>query len=272
MSSRNKKIQPIVLSIAGYDPSSGAGITADIKTIAAHGCYAVTCITALTVQSTQVVKRVESVDTRIITETLEDLTSDFQIAAVKVGMLGTVEAVRAVAAFLRRNQFANVVLDPVLRSSSGMDLLSREGLDLLRQRLIALTDVLTPNIDEAAVLTDLPVTGVEEMKAAALKLHDMGAKNVIITGGHLDEPVDLLSTATARKARLIKGRKVEGRSTHGTGCAFSAALACNLALGLNLSDAAAAAKHYVTMALRTARPLGKGRGPINHLYMKAIGK
>lgn len=272
MSSRDKKAPPIVLSIAGYDPSSGAGITADIKTIAAHNCYAVTCVTALTVQSTQGVKRVESVDTRIITEILEDLISDFQIAAVKIGMLGTVEAVRAVAAFLRRNQYAQVVLDPVLQSSSGMDLLSREGFDLLREKLIALTAVMTPNIDEAAALTGLPVTTPVEMKAAALKLHEMGAKNVIITGGHLEEPVDLLSMSGGRKVKLFRGKKIIGRSTHGTGCAFSAALACNLALGRNLPDATAAAKQYVAMALKTARSIGKGRGPIHHLYMKTIGR
>jgi hydroxymethylpyrimidine/phosphomethylpyrimidine kinase len=271
MSSKSKKGQPIVLSIAGYDPSSGAGITADIKTIAAHGCYAITCITALTVQSTQGVKRVESVDTRIITETLEELAADFPITAVKIGMLGTVEAVRAVAAFLRRNHFAHVVLDPVLQSSSGMELLSREGIDLLRDRLISLTGVITPNLDEASVLTDLPVTSMEEMKAAAQKLHALGAKDVIITGGHLDEPVDVISTAAGRKVKLLKGKKVSGPSTHGTGCAFSAALACNLALGHDLCDAAIAAKQYVTMALRTAKPIGKGRGPINHPF-KAISK
>lgn len=264
--SKEKKSHPIVLSIAGYDPSSGAGVTADIKTIAAHGCYAITCITALTVQSTQGVRRVESIDARMITETLEDLISDFSINAVKVGMLGSAEAARAVAAFLRRNQMRYVVLDPVMTSSSGMELLSREGIELLKQRLLPLVDVITPNIDEASVLTGLPVTNVDEMQAAALRLHEMGAKNVIITGGHLSEPTDLLSSAAGQKTRLFKGVRITGRATHGTGCAFSASLACNIVLGKNLSDAAAAAKHYVTMALKNAKAIGKGRGPIDHLY------
>ena len=266
MSARAKTTRPIVLSIAGYDPSSGAGVTADVKTIAAHGCYAITCITALTVQSTQGVKRVETVDTRIITEIMEDLNADFQITAVKVGMLGSAEAARAVAAFLRRNSFRHVVLDPVLKSSSGMDLVSREGLDLMRNKLIPLTEVITPNIDEAAVLTGMPVTCLDDMKSAVPKLHSLGARNVIITGGHLEEPVDLLSIDPGRKARLFKGKKIVGRATHGTGCAFSTALACNLAFGMELIDATAAAKHYVSAALKSAKPIGKGRGPINHLY------
>jgi len=257
---------PIVLSIAGYDPSSGAGITADIKTIAAHRCYAVTCLTALTVQSTQGVRRAEAVDARIITEILEDLISDFSISAVKVGMLGSAGAVRAVAGFLRRNQMRHVVFDPVLRSSSGLELLSLEGIELLRNRFLSLTDVITPNIDEAAVLTGLPVTTAEEMPAAAIRLHEMGAKNVIITGGHLPEPTDMLSSDAGGKVKFFKGIRFEGRTTHGTGCAFSAAIACNLAKRKNLSDSTAAAKHYVFMALKNAKAIGKGRGPIEHLY------
>lgn len=265
MPSKQSNGPVIVLSIAGYDPSSGAGVTADIKTITAHGCYAVTCITALTVQSTQGVKRFETVDPRVITESLEELANDFSISAIRIGMLGSPEVVRVVSAFVRRCQFANVVLDPVLRSSSGADLISREGLQLMKEKLLPLALVVTPNIDEAAALTGLPVTNVEQMQAAASQLHRLGARNVIITGGHLDPPDDLLSMADAPGTRLLKGKKISGRSTHGTGCAFASSLACNLALGHRLPDAAKAAKHYVATALRRAVPLGKGRGPINHM-------
>jgi len=252
---------PVVLSIAGHDPSSGAGITADIKTIAAHGCYGVTCITALTVQSTRGVKRVDPVEGRIITEALEQLMDDLEIAAVKIGMLGSEEAAEAVAAFLKRYPLRHVVLDPIVRSSSGADLISRDGLQLMKERILGSASVITPNIDEAAALTGLDVTTMDEMQAAALRLHDMGARNVIITGGHLDPPNDLVSTEE-RRATILQGTKMSGHSTHGTGCAFSTALACNLALGNDLLTAAKAAKHFVESALGKAPAIGKGIGPV----------
>ena len=265
MPSRTEAGPPVILSIAGYDPSSGAGITADTKTIAAHGCYAVTCITALTVQSTQGVKRFEPVGARIFTEMLEELVADFTLAAVKIGMLGSTEIARATAAFLRRYQPKHVVFDPVLMSSSGTALISGNSPQVLKEKLLPLSHVITPNIDEAAALTSLPVGNIEEMRSAALALHQMGARNVVITGGHLDPPVDLLSFRAGQESRLFSGKKVNVRSTHGTGCAFSSALACNLALGLDLLKATKAAKQYVTAALKKAVPLGKGRGPLNHM-------
>jgi hydroxymethylpyrimidine/phosphomethylpyrimidine kinase len=266
MPPKNRETLPIVLSIAGYDPSSGAGITADIKTIAAHGCYGVTCITSLTVQSTQGVKRVEAVEGRFITEMLQELISDFSIAAVRIGMLGSAEAVRAVAAFLKRYPLRNVVLDPVLKSSSGADLLSRDGMEILRDRFLPLADVITPNIDEAAALTGLAVRQAEDMQAAAMRLHVLGARNVVVTGGHLDPPADLLSFASGRESRILKHKKIITRSTHGTGCAFATALACNLARGKKFIEAAKDAKQYVTAALKNAIPIGSGRGPVNHLF------
>jgi hydroxymethylpyrimidine/phosphomethylpyrimidine kinase len=259
--SQKKAQLPVVLSIAGHDPSSGAGITADIKTIAAHGCYGVTCVTALTVQSTRGVRRVDSVEGRIITEALEQLMDDLEITAVKVGMLGSAEAARSVAAFLKRYSLRHVVLDPIIRSSSGAELISHDGWQVLKERIFELASVITPNIDEAAALTGLTVTTMDEMRIAALRLHDMGARNVIITGGHLDPPHDLVSKSD-RSWTILQGKKIPGHSTHGTGCAFSTALACNLALGNDLVAAARAAKHYVEMALRKAPAIGKGTGPV----------
>src|SRR5260221_11964108 len=252
---------PVVLSIAGHDPSSGAGITADIKTIAAHGCYGVTCVTALTVQSTRGVKRVDPVAGRFTTEALEQLMDDLDIAAVKIGMLGSEEAAKAVAAFLKRYPLRHVVLDPIIRSSSGADLISSDVLQVMKEQIIVRASVITPNIDEAAALTGLNVTTMDEMQAAALRLHDMGARNVIITGGHLDPPNDLVSTEDGR-ATVLHGKKIPGQSTHGTGCAFSTALACNLALGTDLLTAARAAKPFVETALGKAPAIGKGIGPV----------
>ena len=258
----HKKPQlPVVLSIAGHDPSSGAGITADIKTIAAHGCYGVTCITALTVQSTRGVKRIDPVEGRIITEALEQLMDDVEIAAVKIGMLGSAEAARCVAAFLKRYSMPHVVLDPIIRSSSGAELISRDGLQVMKDRLLGRASVITPNIDEASALTGLAVTTMDEMQTAAARLHEMGARNVIITGGHLDPPHDLVSRED-RRSTILEGVRVSGQSTHGTGCAFSTALACSLAKGNDVLAAARTAKHYVETALRKAPPIGKGVGPV----------
>ena len=271
---------PIILTIAGFDPSSGAGITADIKTIAAHSCYGVACITALTVQSTSGVKRVEASDPALVSETLEELAADLEIAAVHIGMLGSGKVVKAVADFLSakpgnrsgnlpgKARLPNIVLDPVLKSSSGADLLDAAGTKLLVDRLIPLADVITPNVDEAALLTGLKVTDLEEMKAASAKLHEMGATGVVITGGHLEKAIDLLSFTTKRgiEQEIFKAERQRSNSTHGTGCAFATAMACHLALDRGLAEAALLAKTYVTAAISNGHPLGRGIGPVHHLY------
>lgn len=259
---QHKRAQlPVVLSIAGHDPSSGAGITADVKTMAANGCYGVTCITALTVQSTRGVKRIDPIEGRIITETLENLMDDMEIAAVKIGMLGSAEAAKSVAAFLKRYYLRHVVLDPIIRASSGAELITRDGLQVMKDRIFGRVAVITPNIDEAAALTGLTVTNMDEMQLAASRLHEMGVRNVIITGGHLDPPHDLVSRED-RRFTVLEGAKISGGSTHGTGCAFSTALACSLAKGNDLITAAKAAKHYVENAMRKALTIGKGTGPV----------
>jgi len=259
---RKSKQRPVVLSIAGFDPSSGAGITADIKTMAAHKCYGISCITALTVQSTRGVKSVEPVEGRVITETLEELANDLDIAAIKIGMLGSAEAARAVAAFLKRHAFRHVVLDPILKSSSGADLLEKDAMPVLKDRLLAFASVITPNIAEAELLTGMPVKHADDMESATLRLHQMGAHNVIITGGHLDPPVDMVSLDPGKRTTFITGEKIVTRSSHGTGCAYSTSLACNLAMGKKLVDAARAAKKYVESALKNPPVVGKGIGPI----------
>jgi hydroxymethylpyrimidine/phosphomethylpyrimidine kinase len=265
-------IPPVVLTIAGFDPSSGAGVTADIKTIAAHGCYGVACITAMTVQSTAGVCRVESVDPELIIDTLQELAADIPIAAVHIGMLGSAKVVRAVAEFLGqrsgKNRLPNVVLDPILKSSSGADLLDAPGLKLLIEKLIPLADVITPNVDETAALTRLKVTDLEEMRAAAEHLHRMGSTAAVITGGHLEKAIDLLSftTKSGVEQEVFKAERQRSNSTHGTGCAFATAMACHLALDRGLAEATLLAKTYVTAAIAAGHPLGRGTGPVHHLY------
>ena len=259
---------PVVLTIAGFDPGSGAGVTADIKTIAAHGCYGVACITALTVQSTAGVRRVEMVDSGLVAETLAELAADVEVAAVHIGMLGSGKIVRTVADFLAEYKLPNIVLDPILKSSSGAALLDAAGARLLTGKLIPLATVVTPNIDEASALTGLPVTDPDEMRVAARKLHAMGALAVVVTGGHLEKAIDLLSFTGNRgiEQELFKSARLRSNSTHGTGCAFATSVACHLAMGRGLPEAVLLAKAYVAAAISNAHPLGHGTGPVHHLY------
>ena len=259
---------PVVLTIAGFDPSSGAGITADIKTIAAHECFGVSCITALTVQSTQGVRRVVGVAPGLIAETLQELLSDLVVEAVHIGMLGNAQVVAVVADFLAKARLPHVVLDPILKSSSGADLLDVAGRRLLIERLIPLAELITPNLDEASVLTGTTVTNLDQMHDAAARLHTLGAANVVVTGGHLEKATDLLSFATGRgtEQEVFKADRQRSNSTHGTGCAFSTAMACHLAHGRGLPEAVLLSKAYVSAAIANAHPLGHGVGPLHHLY------
>jgi hydroxymethylpyrimidine/phosphomethylpyrimidine kinase len=279
---------PVVLTIAGFDPSSGAGITADIKTIAAHECYGVACATALTVQSTQGVTRVEPVDAKVIADTLRELASDFDIQAVHLGMLAVEGVVRTIADFLDKAALPHVVLDPVLRSSSGANLLDSEGTRLMVERLFPLAEVITPNLDEAAALAGIPLASgaaaaaessgagrgmsmgasLDTMREAARRLQVLGAANVVVTGGDLEKAVDLLSFTTARgiEQEVFKAERQRSTSTHGTGCAFATALACHLAHGRGLPEAVLLSKAYVSAAIANAQPLGHGTGPLHHLY------
>jgi hydroxymethylpyrimidine/phosphomethylpyrimidine kinase len=259
---------PVVLTIAGFDPSSGAGVTADIKTIAAHGCYGVACITALTVQSTAGVWRVDPVSPQLVAETLTELASDFEIRAVHIGMLGSQGVVEAVSSFLASRKLTSIVLDPVMRSSSGAELLSESGVKAMVARLFPLAAVVTPNVDEAALLTGLPVKNLEQMREAATRFHEMAAAAVVVTGGHLPEPIDVLSIAGSNGTwqEAFKGERQQSNSTHGTGCAFATSIACHLAQGSELVEAVRLAKDYVATAISKAYPLGRGTGPVNHLY------
>jgi hydroxymethylpyrimidine/phosphomethylpyrimidine kinase len=278
-----------VLTIAGFDPSSGAGVTADLLVFAAHGLFGTSAITSLTVQSTVGVVSSHPVEAAIVGQTLRCLEADVPAAGIKIGMLATATVVEEVAAFLaevrERRPEVIVVLDPVLRSSSGRELLEPAGVLLLRSRLLPLVDWVTPNLDELALLTGQPIAGREQMATAAVllqqEIHRQGSRvHVLAKGGHLDEPGatpsaseaalppnsdDLLLTREGER-HWLAGERIATRSTHGTGCALSSALLSRLVLGDAPVVAVAAAKRYLEGALRKAEPIGHGHGPMNHLW------
>ena len=260
---------PVILTVAGFDPSGGAGTAADLKTFASHNCYGVAAITALTTQNTQGVSAVEPVKSTMLRDCLETLFADGQIRAVKVGMLATRSNAEVVCEFLDSNAALPAVLDPVLRSSSGMELLDAAGFEFLRDHLLEGALVVTPNTEEAAALTSLKVENVESMKAAARKLVEMGARAVVVKGGHLEKPVDVYFDGT--ELETFSADRVKTDNFHGTGCTFSSAIAANLALGRHLHDSVMLAKAYVTEAIRKAYPTGPGRLPLNHLFRMQQG-
>ncbi len=261
----------IVLSIAGYDPSGGAGVLADLKTFAALGVYGMACVTAFTIQSTQGVRRIVGVGADIVVETLDCLAEDVSFSSIKVGMLGQHSVASAVAEWLWRRPEIPVVLDPVLKSSSGKDLLDADGIKILREQWLPRATWVTPNLSELSVIvnTPEPVTDVQREDAARL-LQRMAAQRgnpnlkIVVTGGHAVRPDDLLLTAD--DCRWYPGEHIQTASTHGTGCAFSSALAARIVLGDDDFAAVQSAKEYVTGALRHAYPVGQGNGPLNHFW------
>ena len=255
---------PVVLTIAGFDPSSGAGITADVKTFAAHNCYGVAAITALTVQNTQGASALQPIDASLLKQSVNSLLADGRVSAVKIGMLGNRANAEVVREVLDLNPALPAVLDPVVRSASGLELVDAAGLAYLREHLLGRVRLVTPNLDEAAALTGLKVENMETMKAAARRLVEMGARAVVVTGGHLEKAIDVYYDGTELESFV--GDRVKPDNTHGTGCTFSSAIAANLALGRQLRDAVVLAKAYVTEAIRKAYPVGPGRLPLNHLY------
>src|SRR5580700_9605634 len=209
---------PILLTIAGFDPSCGAGTAADLKTFAAHGCYGVAAITSLTVQNTQGVEDVQNTPSATLRAQLEALANDCDIAAVKIGMLGNRGNAAAVAEFLDAHKFAHVVHDPVMKSSSGTELLDAGGINYVSAELLKRSNVITPNIAEAEVLTGLTIKDVADMEAAARKLVEMGAAAVIVKGGHMEKVIDVLFDG--KEMHHLGGDRVKTENTHGTGCTF----------------------------------------------------
>jgi hydroxymethylpyrimidine kinase/phosphomethylpyrimidine kinase len=250
--------------VAGFDPSAGAGIAADLKTFAAHNCYGVAAITALTVQNSQGVSEVYPSDPDVLRKSIQSLLDDGRVKALKIGMLCNAATAAVVEEVLDSHPELPAVLDPVVRSHNGVELLDAPGLEFMRRQLLSRVTVITPNLAEAAALTGLPVENLEGMKAAARKLIEAGARAIVVTGGHLEKAIDVFYDGT--EIESFVGDRVKPDNTHGTGCTFSSAVAANLALGRQLRDAVMLAKVFVAEAIRNAFPVGPGHIPLNHLY------
>lgn len=259
---------PILLTIAGFDPGCGAGVAADLKTFAAHGCYGIAAITSLTVQNTQKVEAVHNTPSAELREQLEVLISDFEIAAVKVGMLGNRGNAVVVAEFLDAHKFPFVVHDPVMKSSTGTELLDTGGVNYIIAELLKRSSVITPNVPEAEILTGITIKDVADMEAAARKIVEMGARAAIVKGGHTEKATDVLFDGT--EVHQLSGERVKIENTHGTGCTFASALTAQLAAGRPLYEALTLAKTYVVKAMEKAYPVGKGRVPLDHFYRMKI--
>ena len=253
------------LTIAGSDSSGGAGIQADLKTFAAHGVFGMSAITAITAQNTLGVTRVDVIDPGMVTAQIDAVASDIGIHATKIGMLANAAIVSAVAAAIRRHALPHVVLDPVMIAKSGAKLLDDDAVRALATELFPLAGVITPNAPEAEALTGLRITGIADLRRAASRLVEMGARAALVKGGHLEGPaIDVLWDG--RTATELPAERLSTRHTHGTGCTLSSAIAARLALGDDLVSAARAAKAYVTRAILEAPQLGKGHGPLRHFF------
>ncbi len=249
------------LTIAGSDPSGGAGIQADLRTFAAFGVYGTSAVTAITVQNTLGVARIVALAPDLVEAQIDAVVTDFHVGATKIGMLGNAEIVAAVAHALARHRLPNVVLDPVMTSTSGATLLDAPAVEVVRETLLPLATIVTPNTAEAERLTGIAVVTKEDARRAAAALVGLGASAAVVTGGHLAGPaVDVLYDGVAFAE--LSAHRIASRHTHGTGCTFASALAAGLALDHSLLDAAQSAKRYVTLAIEHAPGLGHGRGPL----------
>jgi hydroxymethylpyrimidine/phosphomethylpyrimidine kinase len=255
----------VVLTIAGFDPCGGAGIAADLKTFAAHNCYGIAAVTALTVQSTQGVKSTHLTPAATLRAQLETLLEDCVPAAVKIGMLGNKANAVVVAEILDQANIALVVLDPVARAQSGgAELIDAAGLKYLREELMKRATVVTPNIAEAEALTGMEIKDVAAMEAAARKLVELGARAVVVKGGHMEKAIDVLFDGS--EVLHFGGDKVKSLNTHGSGCTFASAITVQLATGRALKESVLLAKAYVVKAIEHSYTIGKGPGPLNHFY------
>lgn len=264
---QGKNEMPCVLTVAGSDSGAGAGIQADLKAMAAQGVYGLSVITAVTAQNTLGVDRFQVLSPPLVEAQLDTVLRDFPVTVVKTGMLGNAAIVAVVAAKLRRYRLHNLVLDPVMVAKSGDSLLEKDTQEAIRDKLLPLSLVITPNIPEAEVLSGRAITCVEDMKIAARLLQAMGPAFVLIKGGHLqgghdDELTDLLFDG--EKYYYYRARRINTRHTHGTGCTYASAIAAHLALGRSLPRAVMEARSYLQSILPWPPGLGGGSGPMDH--------
>ena len=258
---------PRVLSIAGSDSGGGAGIQADLKTFAALGCFGMTAVTALTAQNTQGVRAIHGIPPVMLRDQIDAVMEDIGADAVKIGMLHSPEIVQTVAEAIDWHSLVNSVLDPVMVATSGAVLIDHPAIDVLVRELFPRALLVTPNLDEVALLVGRPIQNADDMEVAALELQAMGARAVLVKGGHLPGAVvmDLLLMASGEK-HWMHAPRIHSANTHGTGCTLSSAIAAGLALGHPLREAVEAARRYVRAALAAAAKVrtGAGSGPLNH--------
>lgn len=253
-----------VLTIAGSDSGGGAGIQADLKTITVLGGFGMSVVTALTAQNTLGVQGIHEVPPSFVALQFDAVASDIGIDAAKTGMLANSEIIRLVAEKIRQYGIEKLVVDPVMVAKGGMSLLREEAKKTLIAELLPLALVLTPNIPEAEVLSGTAIKTIEDMKAAARIIRKLGARHVVVKGGHLaGDAVDLLFDG--KGFREFRAKRIATKDTHGTGCTYSAAIATGLAMGQDVAEAVAQAKRFITTAVRHARRIGQGHGPTNHL-------
>lgn len=259
------------LTIAGSDSCGGAGIQADLKTFSAHGVYGMSVITAVTAQNTCGVLGVQDVTPELVSGQIQAIFEDIRVDGLKIGMVSKIETIEAIAEGMLFYRPSGIVLDPVMVSKSGYHLLRPEAREALISKLLPLAAVVTPNIPEAEVLTGMCIKSLEDMKKAAVLIHDMGPDHVLVKGGHMDDTAtDVLYDGSA--FRYMSSKRISTKNTHGTGCTLSAAIAANLARGASSEAAIEKAKEYITYAILYSFELGKGVGPTNHfwqLYGKA---
>lgn len=256
-----------VLTIAGSDPSSGAGIQADLKTFTAFGVYGITVLTSITVQNTKGVEGIYDLPPNFVASQLESVLNDIGADAVKTGMLSTAEVVQVTCEAIRRFQIPNLLVDPVMKSHAGQRLLKEEAVQILKEELIPLATVVTPNIPEAEVLSGIKIESLDEMKEAAKEIYRLGAGSVLVKGGHLEEgAVDILYDG--RKFTEFRAERIVAKEVHGTGCVYSAAITVGLAQGKSLRKSIEEAKDFVTRAIKQALSLGSGLKLINPNFSK----
>lgn len=254
-----------ILSIAGSDCSGGAGIQADLKTITAHNMYGMTVITALTAQNTTGVYGVQEAQPEFVGLQLDCIMQDIFPDSVKIGMVSSAALIEMIAEKLQQYKPQNIVVDPVMISTSGSRLLSENAMDALIEKLIPLATIITPNIPEAECLSGISIETKEDMQKAAEKLAEKYGGNILIKGGHLENSADDLLYSN-REVTWFSGLRIDNPNTHGTGCTLSSAIACHLAAGYDVKTSIKLAKEYLTGALKDQLDLGKGSGPLNHCF------
>ena len=253
------------LTIAGSDSCGGAGIQADLKAFSANGTYGMSVITAITAQNTQGVFDVQDITPSVIAHQIEAIFDDIHVDAVKIGMVSRPETIEIIAQTLKKYPLPPLVVDPVMISKSGYDLLRPEAKKALIELLIPMATLITPNLPEAEVIVGYTIDTVELMQKAAKDLHQLGCKYVLVKGGHLkDDATDVLFDGES--FYLLHSPRLDSINTHGTGCTLSSAIAANLAKGLALKEAVECAKAYITEAIEHGFVLGKGVGPVHHFY------